>query len=420
MRSETRSSGPMPERGPASIRRRGTVLIAGVLAPMALSFGLLYGVLVAWDLVAAVAVVAAVAFAGAGQRARRSGDTLGGELLTLSLVAAALAVAWLEHGVHSPGVPALVAAPAVALATVGRRCAAMTATVGTFGVVSLILAHRLGVAFTPIAPDHAYALDALAIAFSTGLVFLVSIRHDQLLGEAREEAEAQAQAKEVFFAQVSHELRTPLNVIIGYTELLLDEGHPAEGELERILASAQHQLALVDDLLDHEKAAKVGWTVQLEALDLTATAVAVVQALGPRAAVAGTALELELAHEGCAQADRRAVQQVLTNLLANAVTFGAGAPVRVTTGGGASGVFLEVTDRGPGLSAEEATRVFEPFAQGAAGKGQGTGLGLAISRQLCEAMGGTLEVESEAGQGATFRMRLRSAPPGAVRASSAA
>ena len=231
---------------------------------------------------------------------------------------------------------------------------------------------------------------------------------------ARDQAEAANRAKSEFLANMSHELRTPLNAIAGLTERLLE---PATGPLtERqqaalatIEASSRHLLVLVNEVLDLARvesgrlAMAMEWTAAREACEAAMGLVA--------AQAAGKDIKLELnLHERDAHlaADPQRLRQILVNLLANAVKFTpAGGRVVLATTAAAEGcaIAFTVTDTGIGLAPEAQARLFEPFAPVDPRSG-GTGLGLALVRRLTDAHGGSVALESEAGQGSRFTVTL--------------
>jgi PAS domain S-box-containing protein len=228
-------------------------------------------------------------------------------------------------------------------------------------------------------------------------------------------AEAASQAKGDFLASMSHELRTPLNAIGGYAELLAMGVHgevtePQARALQRITASQRHLLSIINDILDYSRmeTGHARYEIAPVALDdAMATVAAMVEPLA-------TARGLRLAMLPCdgltVLADRTRVEQILLNLVSNAVKF-TQPEGRVTVSCAADGpvVAVAVEDTGIGIAPEQAEAVFEPFVQlgrSLTGGPEGTGLGLAISRTMARAMGGDLTVRSTPGKGSTFTLTL--------------
>jgi signal transduction histidine kinase len=216
-----------------------------------------------------------------------------------------------------------------------------------------------------------------------------------------------------FYASMSHELRTPINAILGYSALLLDNIYgpltPQQTNgIERANRAAKHLLELVNDILDLSKieAGKVELEPQPVTFpDLVQELFVTVR---PLADEHGSALELHDDGEARVTSDPRRVRQILLNLLSNAIKFGGGQPIEVLCRPrGDGGVEIEVVDHGEGIPPEDHEKIFEEFVQLAQpNQDQGTGLGLPISRRLAVLLGGSLEVESEPGQGSTFRLVL--------------
>jgi len=248
----------------------------------------------------------------------------------------------------------------------------------------------------------------------------------ELASRAAELANA---AKSDFLAVMSHEFRTPLNAMIGYAQLL-DVGiaGPLTGQqrdyVNRMTASAEHLLGLVNDLLDLSKIEAHGMRIARNQ-SLTGVAThAAIDLVEPAAAARGVQL-VDGRPEGVPYlGDEHRVRQILVNLLTNAVKFSArGCVVTVHCGlqtEPPSGTrlqrpgpwaYIRVEDTGVGISPEEQSRIFQPFHQVESGRTRrqgGTGLGLAISRQLATLMGGDLTVESTPGVGSIFTLWLPS------------
>ena len=234
---------------------------------------------------------------------------------------------------------------------------------------------------------------------------------------ARCEAERASQAKSDFLSRMSHELRTPLNSVIGFANVLrssrtarLDEREAAY--LDRIVANGEHLLALVGDLLDIARIEAGRLPLAPSPVPLGALVRTTVASLEPETVDRPVLLRAEVpASAGRVVADPTRLQQVLVNLVANALrcTPRGTVTVRVLTDD-ADGrpLRLEVEDTGIGIPPERLEAIFEPFEQGSAGgAGQGdSGLGLAISRSLCEHMGFALRVRSTVGQGSVFAIEF--------------
>ena len=234
------------------------------------------------------------------------------------------------------------------------------------------------------------------------------------LAAAAEDAQAASRAKSEFLANVSHEIRTPLHGILGMAQVLArDEGLD---ELQRsrvavIRQSGQALLELLNDLLDLAKIEAGKLTLQEVAYE---PATVVQAACAPFVALAedkGLTLELDLAAlEGAAWlGDPLRLQQVVANLVSNAIKFTAEGGVSVTARLVDGAAELCVADTGIGIPAGRLAEVFEKFAQVESAKDRrfgGTGLGLAVSRELAELLGGMLSAESTPGEGSVFTLRL--------------
>ena len=246
----------------------------------------------------------------------------------------------------------------------------------------------------------------------------------------RELALRENQARSRFLARMSHELRTPLNAMLGFTQLMQDDDTQAlptpavarrQERLAHVSAAGAHLLALIDDVLDLSSLQSGELQLALETLDLATLLQSTLPLLGPALAARPVPVHLgALPHR--VQADARRLRQVLLNLLSNAIKYNrAGGEVRVESTRVGSEVLISVADTGRGMSQEQQLHLFEPFNRlGAQSRSiEGTGIGLAIAKSLVERMGGSLAVQSQAGQGSVFELRLRAAPdlaaaPGAV------
>jgi PAS domain S-box-containing protein len=243
---------------------------------------------------------------------------------------------------------------------------------------------------------------------------LTAAKQAEALRLERDRAAAADQAKSQFLSRVSHELRTPLNAILGFAQLLdLDPGatERQRGWIGHVLSSGKHLLALMDDILDISSVQTGQLPTMPEHLSLRVVVEEAWAMLDTAARQAGIEVidEVPPGDALAVRADRRRLKQIVSNLLSNAIKYNRpGGWVRLRAKAAGDLVELSVADSGPGLSEAERARLFTPFERLGAKHGPvaGTGLGLALSRQLAEAMGGSIEVESEPGQGATFRVRL--------------
>jgi len=233
---------------------------------------------------------------------------------------------------------------------------------------------------------------------------------------ARADAEQANRAKGEFLAVMSHELRTPLNAIGGYAELM-EMGlrgpvtEEQRADLARIQQSQRHLLGLINQVLNYTRV-ETG-TVRYDLSDVpVGEALAAAEALiVPQVRARGLTYLLG----GCdpalrVRADRDKLQQILLNLLTNAIKFtDAGGELRVACGTRGGAVEISVADTGVGIAADKLASVFEPFVQvdqRLTRPHEGVGLGLAISRDLALGMGGDLVAESTPGVGSTFTLTL--------------
>jgi len=233
--------------------------------------------------------------------------------------------------------------------------------------------------------------------------------------EAEAEAREASQAKSQFLANMSHELRTPLNAIMGYTQMVREElpaeQSDADADLARVEKAGAHLLSLIDDVLDLSRVEAGQLELQLEPVPLADLVGELWPMVAPEAAQ-GVQLTTEIPQGLRAHADRDRLQQVLLNLLSNALKFTPHDSVTVGATQDADQVHLFVRDTGIGIAAQILPHVFDRFHQADTSftrRHQGTGLGLALSQQLVQQMGGQLVAVSTEGEGSTFTVILPAA-----------
>jgi two-component system, NtrC family, sensor kinase len=236
------------------------------------------------------------------------------------------------------------------------------------------------------------------------------------LAEKTRELEIASTHKSEFLANMSHELRTPLNAIVGFSQVLKQRlfgevNEKQEEYLDDILSSADHLLALINDILDLSKVEAGQVELDIGLFSLRESMERGVVMVRERASKHGIAVDAHLDPSAdLIEGDERRIRQVVFNLLSNAVKFTPeGGRIDVSTASDKGRVIVSVSDTGPGIAPEDQDRIFEEFQQAGGENGQrpeGTGLGLALSKELVAMHGGRIWVESELGKGSTFRFTI--------------
>jgi signal transduction histidine kinase len=247
------------------------------------------------------------------------------------------------------------------------------------------------------------------------VIAIENVRLFQEIQEKSRQLEKASRHKSEFLANMSHELRTPLNAIIGFTRIVMrrstEQLEPKQYEnLEKILASGEHLLALINSILDLSKveagrievnASEIRLASVLEQCLRTVEALIKTDAVRLVKEFSGELPELYL--------DEEKLRQIVINLLSNAVKFTSCGSIRLQAQAANGSVAIAVADTGIGIPADKLGLIFEEFEQADASTTRvhgGTGLGLAIARRLARLMGGDIAVESALGSGSTFTLTL--------------
>ena len=239
-------------------------------------------------------------------------------------------------------------------------------------------------------------------------------KNELALIKAKELAESSDKLKSAFLATMSHELRTPLNSIIGFSSILLQQraGPLTEEQIKQlkmIKASGGHLLSLINEILDLSKIESGQVTPNPEYFDLHEVLEEVINLEEPNASKKGLALRLNGNHKIAIQNDKQRVQQIILNLVNNAIKFTDHGSVLIDYSREEDKVIINVSDTGIGIQKEDIDKLFKPFIQIESHldrKYQGSGLGLSISKKLVEMLGGTIHLKSDFGSGSTFTVML--------------
>lgn len=271
--------------------------------------------------------------------------------------------------------------------------------------------------------DALMLVSTAVIAFGLGIAsmywgFILIIQREAELNlqlkEARQKAEVVAQQQARFFAQMNHEIRTPLNGVLGITELLKQHVREGEGEalLRELNGSGQLLLSIVSEVLEYSKAS--AGKIELESLPIDLEELLDNVTSQHRRVALSKNIQLSLhvfpANMAPVLGDPTRINQILQNLLSNALKFTRAGEVSVTVTRDADDlVVITVRDMGIGMTKEQVDHLFVPFQQAAADitrRYGGTGLGMSIVRMLVEAMQGQIHVESEPGRGTAITVAL--------------
>jgi PAS domain S-box-containing protein len=226
-------------------------------------------------------------------------------------------------------------------------------------------------------------------------------------------AERESHAKSQFLSRMSHELRTPLNAVLGFTQLLqleLQQSHNLAqlSKLEHIRSAGEHLLTLIDDTLDLSSLEAGTLKLELQTVPMASAISNALPLVSELAATFGVSVHTGKV-EGAAHADPTRLQQVLLNLLTNAIKYNRpGGRVVIEAATGDTGTRISVRDTGRGMRPDQLAHLFEPFNRlGVESENiEGSGIGLTIVKALVEGMAGRVDVTSKAGEGSVFDVTL--------------
>ncbi|MBM7062565.1 hybrid sensor histidine kinase/response regulator [Pseudomonas sp. UL073] len=267
-------------------------------------------------------------------------------------------------------------------------------------------------------------------ALSRQLDALEQARREQeaLLAELRatqSELQNAVRMRDDFMSIVSHELRTPLNGLtleIHLRKLRLEQNRSEAFTLDKLRAMTERDerqikslTRLIEDMLDASRIRTGKLSIRPQQCDLSDLTRRVLENFAAQAHSAGSPIELHAPEPVLAIVDEFRIEQVIANLLTNALRYGARKPISVRVSAGSEGPRLEVCDQGLGISAEDQARIFQQFERvNGTGVTQGLGLGLFISEQIVRAHGGRIELLSQPGEGSCFTVILPREPQGVL------
>jgi signal transduction histidine kinase len=223
--------------------------------------------------------------------------------------------------------------------------------------------------------------------------------------------------RDEFMSMVAHELRTPLNTLFLETQMRtmqLERGDAALFDAERLNRMVardgrqiRSMIRLIDDMLDVSRMRSGRLSIRPEPAELAELLARVVNDLGTQAAASGTTITLHATQTVNGTWDAFRIEQIVVNLLTNALRYGQKKPIEVLLGMDKNTALIQVKDQGQGISAADQKRIFQPFERGAGSNlSSGLGLGLYISQQLAKAHQGCITVQSEPGNGTVFSLHL--------------
>ncbi len=337
------------------------------------------------------------------------------------------ALCGVEGGLNGHAVAWLSSVPLCALLLMGKKSAGVWGVISFAAAAAIFAVDLLGIKL-PVKYDFAWHslvnaagyLGLIAFLFALGLIFEVGREQAfakmtgalQDLANSNDKLNALNQEKSEFLGIAAHDLRNPLTIIINYAELLEEGGATANTPkfAKHIYAAGTRMRDLIMNLLDAQAIEEGRFSCRLEKCDVAQLIAESVTQNQINASRKGTEVVTEIARRLYANVDRGTAVQILDNLISNAVKYSPPrSQIRIRASQEFNQVMISVKDQGPGLSAEDQTKLFGRFARLSAqptGGESSTGLGLSIVKRLVEAMKGSIECQSVFGHGAIFTVRL--------------
>ncbi len=266
---------------------------------------------------------------------------------------------------------------------------------------------RGAITFAMERSERSFAQAEIAIGEELGRRATAAVEHSRLFKEAEEAV----QARDDFLSVASHELNTPLTALQLQMDLILKQVKPEATPLQNRVVRARRQVLritkLIGNLLDVSRISSGRLALEFEDVDFCEVLREVVERLEETRRRAGSSLQISVPGPVIGRWDRMRIDQVVSNLLINAIKYGKGNPIEISVEKSGEVARLKVRDSGIGIAPEEQAGIFDRFSRAhSAQRYGGFGLGLWIVRQIVDALGGSIEVQSKPGEGSTFLVKL--------------
>src|SRR5216683_282781 len=274
---------------------------------------------------------------------------------------------------------------------------------------------RGAITFAMERSGRSFAQTEIAIGEELGRRAAAAVEHSRLFKEAEEAV----QARDDFLSVASHELNTPLTALKLQMDMLLQQVGPEATHLRNRVVRARRQVLritkLIGNLLDVSRISSGKLALEFEDVDFCEVLREVVERLEETRRRAGSSLQISVPGPVIGRWDRMRIDQVVSNLLTNAIKYGEGKPIEISVEKSDDVARLKICDSGIGIPPEEQPRIFDRFSRAqSVHRYGGFGLGLWIVRQIVDALGGSIEVQSKPDEGSTFLVKLPLSPEAAV------